>query len=153
MPPGSAFIRAAALEGRKGRNSEEERADPDFPSLTRPEEQETRGWKGFSPRCQPVPRAPAWKTPTWTFHTLGLISRPLTSHREPVKLLPLGWGIKPALQTASQSCWEDLLEMKTPLVTLLAAVLCVEQGEPLVLLLLKTRIRGKTVTIFHVAKP
>lgn len=150
VPPGSAFIRAAALEGRKGKNSEEDRADPDFPSLTRPEEQEMCGWEGFSPRCQPFPRALVWKTPT---HEHSTPSGWFHVHLEPVKLLLLlGWGIKPALQTASQCCWEDLLEMRTPLVTFLAAVLCVEQGEPLVLLLVKTRIRGKVVTVFHVAK-
>lgn len=129
VPPGSAFIRAAALEGRKGKNSEVERADPHFPSLTWPEEWEMSGWKGFSPRFQPVPRALAWKNSHMNIpHTLGLISCPPVSHQEPVKL---GWGIKPALQTAPQPCCEDLLEMRTPLVTVLAAVLCVEQGEPL----------------------
>lgn len=91
--------------------------------------------------CGKLPHEPS--TPSGWFHV----------HLEPVKLLLLlGWGIKPALQTASQCCREDLLEMRTPLVTLLAAVLCVEQGEPLLLLLLKTRMWGKMVTVFHVAE-
>lgn len=40
------------------------------------------------------------------------------------------------------------MEMKTVLVTLLAAVLCVEQGEPLMLLLIKIRFIERLALIF-----